>query len=261
MDTAERFITMVELESGLGRAEAERAARATIDAFFERLSGGEARDLAQHLPTDLVRPARVLPDRAAETFDLGEFLRRVAELEDTDTDTAARHAEAVLTALRVVVGPKEYAEAVAQLPADYEALIAETQRPHVEVHSLVEFVARVQRRAGIDGGHARRAIDAVLETLAERIAEGEVARLVAQLPGQLRAALEKGAAQTTATRRLPVGKFVGLVAEREDATPEQAHEHTRAVLATVADTIGEQDFYETVVRQLPNDYAELLAPR
>jgi uncharacterized protein (DUF2267 family) len=261
VDVTQRFITMVEQRSGLDRESAETAARAVLDAFLPRLSGGEARDLATALPPELVRPVHVLPDRKPDPYDSGEFLGRIAEAEQVDPRTARTHAEAVLTALRVVAGPAEFAQAVAQLPGDYRDLLAEVERPHVEVRSLVEFVARVGDRAGVDGGRARRASDAVLETLGERIAADEVHRLMGRLPAQLRPPLERGLAQTTATRRLPVDKFVAMVAEREDATPEQAQAHTRAVLTTVAATLPEQDFYETVVLQLPDDYAELLEVR
>lgn len=43
------------------------------------------------------------------------------------------------------------------------------------------FVSRVAERAGLHVERARRAVDAVLETLAERIAGGEVDDLIARL--------------------------------------------------------------------------------
>jgi uncharacterized protein (DUF2267 family) len=261
VDALQSLVAMVEQKTGLDRAAAERATRATVEAFFERLSGGEARDLAQHLPAEFVRPAQVLPDRRPEPFHLDGFLARVADKAGVDTQTAEEYAEVVLTALRVMVGADEYAEAVAQLPADYQGLVAATQRPHVDVRSTIEFVARVADRTGLVMPGARRVTDVVLETLGERIPPPAVTRLTGLLPGQLRDAISRGAAQTTAPRRLGADKFVELVAEREDATPELAQGHTRAVLGTVAHAVPEQEFYDTVVRQLPNDYAELLAPR
>jgi uncharacterized protein (DUF2267 family) len=256
MDTHQAFLTMVEQRAGLGPDEAARVARATLDAFFERLSGGQARDLAKHLPTELIRPIQVLADRRPEPFDADEFLRRVHELGGVDPDAA----EAVLTAVRVMVGGEEWSDAVAQLPGDFAPLLEEAERPHVEVRSTVEFVARVASHAGVGGGPARRATDAVLETLAERLADEELARLTALLPGQLRGPLERGGAQRSAPRGMPAGKFVECVAEREQGTPERAHRHARAVLTAVALAIPEQDFYDTIVLQLPNDYAELLTP-
>jgi uncharacterized protein (DUF2267 family) len=261
VDVTQRFITMAEQRSGLGREAAVSAAQAVLDAFLPRLSGGAARDLAAALPPDLVRPVHVLPDRQADGYDLAEFLSRVAAAEGVDAQTARAHAAAVLTAVRVVAGSTEFAAAVAQLPADYGDLLAETRGPHVGVRSFVEFLARVGDRAGVDGGRARRASDAVLETLGGRIPDDEVTRLMGGLPAQLREPLSRGVAATTGTRRLPADKFVSLVAQREAATPDQARAHTRAVLTTVADTLPEQDFYETIVLQLPDDYAELLEVR
>jgi uncharacterized protein (DUF2267 family) len=54
--------------------------------------------------------------------------------------------------------------------------------------------------------------------------------------------------------------FAGLRAEdREDVTPEQAKEHARAVLATLREAVGEDEFADTVA-QLPKDYAPALVP-
>jgi uncharacterized protein (DUF2267 family) len=110
-------------------------------------------------------------------------------------------------------------------------------------------------------GAARRATEAVLETLGERLPAADIGRLTGQLPGALAAPLARGVADTTAPRRLAADKFVHRVAERAETTPERAHGQARAVFGAVAHTLPEPDFYETVVHQLPNDYAELLAPR
>ncbi|HEY0485821.1 MAG TPA: DUF2267 domain-containing protein [Mycobacteriales bacterium] len=254
MQAYQALLTMVEQRTGLGPREAERAARATLGAFAERLSGGQARDLAQHLPDGFLRPVVVLPERRPEPFGVEEFLRRVDELGAVDQDTA----EAVLTAVRVMAGEKEWADAVAQLPRDFAPLVE--QRPHAGIHSTVEFVARVASRTGDGGGSARRAADAVLETLGERLPSDEVDRLTHLLPGQLRGPLERGAAQTTATRGLSADGFVATVAERSAASPERARRQAQAVLGAVAAAIPEPDFYDTIVLQLPDDYAELLAP-
>jgi uncharacterized protein (DUF2267 family) len=261
VDFRQSFLAMVARTTGLDPVAADRVTRATIDAFSERLSGGEARDLAKRLPPEFVRPVHVLPDRRPEPFDLEEFLRRVAEATGTDTATAEQYAEAVLTVMRVVVGSDEYAEAAAQLPSDFAPMIEATRRTGVEVRSTVEFVARVASRSGLRITGARRATDAVLETLGERISREDAQRLVGRLPGHLREPLERGAAQATAPRALAADKFVQLVAEREASTPEAAQRHTAAVLGTMADALTPEDFYDAVVVRLPNDYAELLAAR
>src|SRR6202012_6027094 len=64
--------------------------------------------------------------------------------------------------------------------------------PDIDVISTESFIQRVADRAATDPDEARRAIDAVLETLAMRIAGGEVDDLRARLPVQFHPALERG---------------------------------------------------------------------
>jgi hypothetical protein len=85
-----------------------------------------------------------------------------------DLETARRHAEAVFIVLRRAVGPQEFADLSAELPKDFAALLP--QGPDIEVISTESFIQRVADRAATDADEGRRAIDAVLETLAMRIA-------------------------------------------------------------------------------------------
>ena len=77
----------------------------------------------------------------------------------------------------------------------------------------------------------------MLETLAERIAGGVVADLVAQLPVELHPPLRRGAARTRHAAKMSVDDFVHRVAEREGISPERAREHVRAVFETLRETI------------------------
>jgi uncharacterized protein (DUF2267 family) len=59
-------------------------------------------------------------------------------------------------------------------------------------------------------------------------------------------------------------EFIARVASRAGiriSTPDRAQRDTGAVLATMADALPEEYFYDTVVLQLPNDYAGLLVSR
>jgi uncharacterized protein (DUF2267 family) len=47
------FIGRVEGDTGLARADAYQAVRATLETLAERISGGQARDIAAQLPTQL----------------------------------------------------------------------------------------------------------------------------------------------------------------------------------------------------------------
>jgi uncharacterized protein (DUF2267 family) len=118
----ERFITTIQQKAGISWEKAERAARATLETLAERISWGEARDLAADLPSD-VREWLVAAGSNAERFDVNEFVRRVAEREGVDTDTAERHARAVLIALARLERSQEIADLLAELPKDYAPLL------------------------------------------------------------------------------------------------------------------------------------------
>jgi uncharacterized protein (DUF2267 family) len=202
----------------------------------------------------------------AQSFRLDEFLHRVAEREGVPETTAERHARAVFAALGEVLSPDELDDLAAELPKDFQPLLqaaesrsesAPSRSPRVLPYE--EFLDRVGRRAGLDREHARRAAEAVLEALADRISGGEVDDLAGRLPVELRPALERGNAQSRgAARRLSLSEFLRGVAEREGVTPEQAREHARAVFATLREAIGEEEFAD-VTAQVPDEYTAVLA--
>src|SRR6266540_1799946 len=86
--------------------------------------------------------------------------------------TAERYAAVVFAALAQAVSDKEYADLTAVLPNDFGALLP--RGPDTGIVPAERFLARVAERAGLNPDAARRATDAVLEVLAERIAAGEV---------------------------------------------------------------------------------------
>ena len=215
----ERFITTIQQRAGISWSKAERAAQATLETLAERLSSGAARDLARDLPGDVARWLE--PRGDAEPFGAVEFVRRVAEREGTDPATAEHHARAVLVALARLVRGDEIAELIAELPKDYAPLVGEAARrrrdptaPEPLPYDVI--LDRVEGRAGLDRHGARRALEAVLETLAERIAGGEVDDLADALPDELRPPLERGRDRTGGkAQRMSLDEFVARVAERE----------------------------------------------
>jgi uncharacterized protein (DUF2267 family) len=70
--------------------------RATLTTLAERISAGEARDLAAQLPPELAPWLNV--DKRSERFDVDEFLRRVTERSGADGDAALRRARSVFAA-------------------------------------------------------------------------------------------------------------------------------------------------------------------
>lgn len=254
----DRFLDIVGLKAGLPRDDAERAARATLQTLAERLSAGQARDLADRLPPELAPYAA--STTPADAFDVDEFIRRVAEREGIDDlGSAERHAQAVFAALGRTVGEDEVADMVSELPKGFLPLVAEAQHRFSHVLSADEFLRRVGDRAGLDPRGARRATDAVLETLAERISGGEVADLISRLPVELHPPLKTGDAKSNgAARPMSLDEFVRRIAEREAVTPAEAREHARAVFATLREAVGEKEFLD-VSAQLPLEFAAVAA--
>jgi RND superfamily putative drug exporter len=118
--------------------------------------------------------------------------------------------------------------------------------------STQQFVELVGSRTGLPHADARRATDAALVTLSERIDKHESNVLAAQLPRELRpfVATPKGGPE-----RFGADEFVRRVGDREGVHDGEAADHTRAVLATLDEAIaGDLDY---VRAQLSDDYATL----
>jgi uncharacterized protein (DUF2267 family) len=124
MDDHEGFRKQVAEAAGIPEDVAEDAIAATLETLGERISEGEAEDLARHLP-DSLAPFLTRPGGEAEPFDANEFFRRIAEREATDEQTAERHARAVIAALARREGRKELHDMLSQLPRELrERLLA-----------------------------------------------------------------------------------------------------------------------------------------
>ncbi|MFB9236509.1 DUF2267 domain-containing protein [Plantactinospora siamensis] len=119
------FVELVARRARVNDEEAVQLSRATLETLTDRLTAGEALDLAAQLPLPLqglLRP----PDEEAELFDAAEFARRVAERAGV-TEPAARDAvRALFETLHEAVTGDEFDELVAGLPDDYQALIEPT---------------------------------------------------------------------------------------------------------------------------------------
>jgi uncharacterized protein (DUF2267 family) len=253
----EDVLAVVERAAPSDRDAAERVLQAVLQTLGERIAAGEARDLATQLPPEL--SPWVATTTPPERFDVDEFLRRVAERSGTGLAGAERQTRAVFAALGRVLTPDELADVAAELSKDYAPLLP--RGPYVEVLPAEAFVQRVAQRAGVDPPRAERATDAVLETLAERITDGEVDDLVSRLPFALHPPLKRGRAhRTDAAARMPLDAFLRHVAELEDVTPQMARHHASAVLATLREAVGDDEFFD-VKSQLPGEYAAVLDAR
>jgi uncharacterized protein (DUF2267 family) len=249
------FMRIVQHDTG-SLKRAERATQATLETLAERIAAGEAADLAEQLPPELA--GWLETTTPAEGFDVDEFLRRVADREDVDVDTAERYVRAVFRALAQAVSPQEFEDMVAELSKDYTPLLP--RGPHVEAVSAAGFLQRVADRSGVELEQARRITDAVLETLAERIAAGEVDDLIGRLPKELHEPLRRGRGRGGGKAiKMSLEEFEDRVAEREGVGLVQAEEHVRAVLVTLREAIGEEEFADVRV-QLPREFDAVLTP-
>lgn len=257
----ERFLRTIQAETGLDRDHAERAAMAMLVTLAERISKSRADELAEDLPEhlrDWLADAKPRP----EAFHVEELFRRVAEREEVDARTAAHHARAVMRALARVAPAYEVDDLVADLPHDYEPLVGDIARQIADqppqVRMFGAFVDRIRERAGLDRVEAERAADAVLETLAERLAGGEVDDLERALPEQFREPLQRGKVHVHGNpRRMSLDEFVDRVAQKEDVSFDEAFAHTRAVFATLAEALPPREVRD-ILHELPRAYRDTL---
>lgn len=117
------FVERVAVLLDIPVDEAEALTEATLATLAQRLSGGEARDLAERVPLDL-QPLLHKDEEQAEPFPYEEFVERVADEADVDYLTADLGVGAVLRILRDVVGAKEFGDALAQLPKEFHELVS-----------------------------------------------------------------------------------------------------------------------------------------
>jgi uncharacterized protein (DUF2267 family) len=121
----DEFINSVAERAGLPRDEAETLTHATLQVLSQRLTGGEAGDLAAQLPQGL-KEDLVPTEERAESFDADEFARRVAAKTGTSDEDAGAGVIAVLATIRDAVSSGEFDDVLAQLGREFAALVADT---------------------------------------------------------------------------------------------------------------------------------------
>jgi uncharacterized protein (DUF2267 family) len=118
----DEFMTKVGQRADVSLEAADALTSATLQTLAERISGGEAADLAAQLPKEL-QPHLRGAEEQAQGFDVDEFVRRVAERAGTDTDRAEVGIRAVFDTLRETVTAGEIDDIMAQLPAGFRRLV------------------------------------------------------------------------------------------------------------------------------------------
>ncbi|GAA1800406.1 DUF2267 domain-containing protein [Planosporangium flavigriseum] len=264
----ETFILSVEQLAQLPHEQAEQFTCTTLNTLLQRVSQGQAEDIAARLPVQLRRCA--LHQGPQATYDLDGYLNRLENLLGVDRSTAERVTRAVLATLWTAVGPKEFADMQAQLPGEFVSLIEaavaqapprprEDEPPFRGPVSLDGFISRVAERAGLDTERAKRAAESVLEVLAMRVTDGQLEDMRPFLPYELRPALDRGLTRSRG-RALPLSldAFVEEITKREGVSRAEAEQHARAVLSVLHDVVGDKEFSDTI-SQLPVEYRTLVA--
>lgn len=117
----DEFLEHVGERAGLDRTEGDRATQATLTTLAERITQGEATDLASQLPRELKAPLQA-PAMGGDPFDAVEFTRRVSEREGVSADRARDHARAVLSTVQEAITGGQFEDVLAQLSEDYMEL-------------------------------------------------------------------------------------------------------------------------------------------
>jgi uncharacterized protein (DUF2267 family) len=251
----DQFLSIVQQMSATDRPAAEAATAATLQTLAERLPTPLARRLVDQLPPEI--GPLLFTEGSPEKYDADTFVARVSERLAVDVPVAERQVRSVLSALARAITPEAYDAVVAELPDDFAPLLP--RGPWIDVMPTDEFVRRVAEGSGVDNAAARAVTDAVLETLAERIAAGEVDDLITRLPGDLHPALQRGRDTSPMAMHMSLDKFIDRVATREGIDDVlTVREHARAVFLTLREAVGDEEFFDVTV-QLPPDYDALWA--
>jgi uncharacterized protein (DUF2267 family) len=121
----DELIEKVSERAGVPPDQAKVLTTATLQTLAERITGGEARDLAAQLPKAMQEPLRKTGE-AAEAFSLDEFIRRVAERAGLQVTEARDGVRPVFTTSREAVSGGEFRDVLAQLPKEYRELVHTT---------------------------------------------------------------------------------------------------------------------------------------
>jgi uncharacterized protein (DUF2267 family) len=99
-----------------GTGQTVRAARATLSTLGSRIPEGAAEDLAASLPMEIDWYLTGAVHEHGQRFDWREFVQRVAEIEGTEPQDAAYHAQIVIDLVAELVPPSDLEDLRGMLP-------------------------------------------------------------------------------------------------------------------------------------------------
>ncbi|RZU45688.1 uncharacterized protein (DUF2267 family) [Streptomyces sp. BK022] len=116
------FLDTVTRRAPVPPEKVEPLTRATLETLAERLTRGEAKDLASELPKPL-KEWLVSPTPEARRFGFDEFVNRVSSQAGVSPHQAREGIRAELNTLRDAVSEGEFRQVMSQLPGEFEALV------------------------------------------------------------------------------------------------------------------------------------------
>jgi uncharacterized protein (DUF2267 family) len=118
----ETYVRTVAERAGVPPEKAEEVTHAALETLAERITRGEAEDLASELPKPL-QEWLVSPTPEAERFGFDEFVDRVSRRAHVSPREAREGVRAELTTLRDAVSDGEFQQVMSQLPQDFRAAV------------------------------------------------------------------------------------------------------------------------------------------
>lgn len=119
----ENFLDTVRQRSNIESTDAASdATNATLQTLGDRLTTGEAKDIALYLPEEFEAPLVESGESEAVGYSLDEFVQQVAQREDIESAEARRHAHAVSSTVAETVSDRELDAAKKQLPDPFGAI-------------------------------------------------------------------------------------------------------------------------------------------
>lgn len=248
----EEFIETVYQEAPLESAdEAREVTTATLQTLGERITDGEASDIAVHLPEPLADVLVDVPGEA-DPFSLDEFTARVSDRAGVDESDVIAYSQAVATGISLAAAD-ELKVAREQLPSEFD-VIFEPGGPITQD----ELLETVSERAGFDSEEVARSVtSATLRTLGERLSAGEASDLALYLPEPLDEELVS--ADNESATDYSFDEFTQRIAQREGVEKADAEVHARAVGSALADAASEREV-GAARKQLPDPFGVVFDP-
>jgi uncharacterized protein (DUF2267 family) len=275
----DEFIDRVAERVGVSRKHAAKLTEATLKVLADRISGGQALDLAAMLPEQLARHLRKPHQKQPKKYGFDEFVGKVHQRASVPGQEVRPGIRAVMLTLREVVGEKEFRDALAQLPGQFLVLLQEdggqaaasagdqtadadapggqqTDGPGSQAAQDDALVQRTAEQAAVSTEEAAELTRATLEVLHELLGGDQVHDVAQRLPDASGQWLDEP--PDTPAHDFDVDDFVSRVrdivteVDDDDITPG-----IRAVMIALRDAVGEAEV-EIALRPLPGEYDELL---